>query len=754
MRHVASNAEAFALLRERLVRYKQTAAHPTLLLLQLSTPLSLLLSHMPSLRSDFPLICIPSHTADNAYPAFHWLSFAVRHALLRYLTCSDWLTSHLELCRYAHLPIGNLQVDVPSQLLDVMYARSLRDGKQVLWTSRGGGGEIELGGRWVEEERSMVGEGEDSRRLEVNHSGCYRTTCYELTMQRLCINAVLRSTDIEEENGTAMVEAGGDSSSSASSSTPSGSVARSFAILKQCVTSLFLDCTQRRSLHADLLLQHFHRWMYAHSSSLSDPLLHAHVATLMSQLYRSLLSRLALLGSTLIHASFHRIILCTKKTDPRQAAAYIRFIQDTLLKRPMFSLIGFQVTAEWAALLYLDPYNRSAIHVSVSEEEEKALVAGEEGGGGEGGEVVEPVVEQRWQMADYLPLRCRQWLLILLKRYLLQPYLHSLQHRHNALPHSTSSPSPSSQPVSSSSSSSSPSDCCHSHLLSLLRHIESQLYSILIDLSKPLASPPPDLSFPTHLPGSHLPLTHPGLELTKQLTHILSLDPSTTDTTRTLRDNLFRLLSINAWSAQAAFVNPCRVVLLVDVVCDFCNVMKDVDLCRNGGEGRRGGLGEEEGEGREGEREGEEGGKGSGRGVRVLQCESCTFAYDARMVEERLMRGVRQRVLRYQLQDLVCRVCGSQQDRYLQRRCDCSGEYRGQREEGGREDRVAEWRVMERVCKEYGYHEAHEMIAFLRRMEGGADRVERPQRSLVDAADGDLDTAMRHGGDDDEDDDA
>ena len=722
MRHVASNAEAFTLLRERLTRYKQTAAHPTLLLTQLSTPLSQLLSHLPSLRSDFPLISIPSHTADNQYPAFHWLSFAVRHALLRYLTCSDWLTSHLELCRYAHLPIGNLHVDVPSQLLDLMYARSLRDGKQVLWTSRGGGGEIELGGRWVEEERSMMGEGEDSRRLEVNHSGLYRTTCYELTMQRLCINAVLRSTDIEEENGTAAVAVdlmgeGGDDASAAPSTTPSASVGRSFAILKQCVTSLFIDCTQRRSLHADLLLQHFHRWMYAASSSLSDPLLHAHVATLMGQLYRSLLSRLSLLGSTIIHASFHRLILCTKKTDPRQASAYIQFIQDTLVKRPMFSLIGFQATGEWAALLYYDPYNRSAIPVAATEEEEKALVMGD------GVEGVEPAVEQQWQMADYLPLRCRQWLLILLKRYLLQPYLHSLQHRHAGLAQDTD-------------------ECCHSYLLSLLRHIESQLYSILIDLAKPLPTPPRDLSFPT-LPGSHLKLTHPGLELTKQITHALALDPTTTDATRTLRDNLFRVLSINAWSADAAFVNPCRVVLLRDVVCDFCNLMKDVDLCRNGG-ARGGGVGG-----------GEEGGEGQGEGerkgsrVRVLQCEACTFAYDAKMIEERLMRGVRQRVLRYQLQDLVCRACGSQQDKYLQRRCDCSGEYRGQREEGGREDRVAEWRVMERLCKEYGYHEAHEMIAFQRRMEGVADRVERAS-AAADVAEDELDTAMRHDDDDDD----
>ena len=715
VRHVSSTADAFALVHDHLSRYKQTAAHPTVLLTQLSCPLSVVLSHIPSLRSDFPVLSIPHHTADCGYPAFRWLSFAVRHALTRYLTCGEWWTSQLELCRYAHVPIGNLQVDVPSQLLDLVYARSLRDGKQVLWTSRGGGGEIEVGGRWIEEERAMVGEGDDGRRLEVNHSGCYRSTCYELTLQRLCVNAVLQSALIEEEHGAtnavdALLEA---SASSVASPAAASSVARPFAILKQLAVSLYQDAITRSSLHADLLLQHFHRWLYSVSSSLSDSLLHAHVASLMTKLYHSLLSRLAVLGSTIVHASFQRVVLCTKKRDAGQAETYIAFIRDTLTKRPLYTLLGFAITGRYAALLYYDAYNDS--RVAVIDEADDALFLLDPDRDSDA--YREPSVQSAWHMASFLPLRCRRWLLFLIKRFLLQPHRHALQHKHG-LPTTDGD------------------ECCHAVLVDVLRAIERQLYAILTDIARPSSDPQADLDFPT-LPGAHLSMTNAGLELVKQITHALSLDASVVDEVRVLRENLFRVLGVNAWSAEGTFVNTCRPLLLRDVVCDFCNIMKDVDLCRNAG----GAQGREAvaGDGEDGEEE----------GVQALQCEGCTFAYDRRVIEERVMRSVRQRVLRYQLQDLVCRACGSMQDRYLQRRCDCSGEYRGQREDGGRDDRLKEWRVMERVCKQYGYAEAHEMIATLRRMDGGAEDDDRAQQPPTDP----LDLSATQRDDDDDDDD-
>ena len=293
-----------------------------------------------------------------------------------------------------------------------------------------------------------------------------------------------------------------------------------------------------------------------------------------------------------------------------------------------------------------------------------------------------------WQMAEYLPLHCRQWLLILVRRFVLQPHLHSLQHRHAAVEEKD--------------------DCCRVELLSLLRHIESQLYSLLPTLNRPgpaaaaasaSASPssasPSPLSFPL-LAGQHLQMTNPALEFTKQICHLLSLEADARDEVRRLRENLLRLLSVNAWSPQAAFVNPCLPVVLRQLVCAFCNVMKDVDLCRNNHAAGMGGQDEDAdrpagtaaaAEGGEEREAGAEGDDGRVRRVQGLYCEQCHHQYDARVVEERLLRRVRQRLLRYSVQDLLCCACGSMADRHLQLRCDCSGDY--QRSAGGRRQRGA-----------------------------------------------------------------
>ena len=204
VRRTTSTADAYTLVREQLHRYKQLSSHPTILLTQVSTPLSMLYSHLPSLRTDFPVIAIPAHSADCAYPPFNWLQFALRHCLTRYLSCADWYNGMLDLCRYAHVPIGCVGGEggeVVSGMMDVVVARRLKEAKHVLWSSRGGGAEVEVGGRWVEEERALVGDDDDAGRTEVNNGGCYRSTCYELTLSRMCVNAILQSSEIEEESG-------------------------------------------------------------------------------------------------------------------------------------------------------------------------------------------------------------------------------------------------------------------------------------------------------------------------------------------------------------------------------------------------------------------------------------------------------------------------------------------------------------------------------------------------------------------------
>ena len=726
LRNTTSTADAYTLIREQLHRYKQLSSHPTILLTQVSTPLSMLYSHLPSLRTDFPVIAIPSHSADCAYPAFNWLQFALRHCLTRYLGCADWYNGMLELCRYSHVPIGCVGGgdggDVVSGLMDVVVSRRLKEAKHVLWSSRGGGAEVEVGGRWVEEERAMLGDEDDAGRVEVNNGGCYRSTCYELTLSRMCVNAILQSSEIEEESGSVertdeqdMDDPTSTSLAPTTLSATSTSIARTFTIIKQYVTSLYNDCIRHQSLHADTYLLHFHRWLHSSASTLSDPLLARHIQSLMSRLYHSLIARLSLLGSSIVAASFHRIVLDTKKTTRQQAQAYIDFILQTLRKRPMYAHLGLHVNRVWSGLLWMDNYNWSGVELMEDDDERAYALSVVSGVSEEEQRLLGPSIVSCWHMSEYLPPLCQRGLRAVVERFLLQPYKHRLLHRHReairkeyaewkdvGVEHD---------------------DCCASKLLELMRVLEAGLYNLINEFNSPHLSEQQAaaLTFPS-LPGSHMRFSSPSLEFTKQVCAILSLDAVTADAARVLRENICKVLQVNAWSAAAQFRAPVRGVVVRDVVCSYCDEMRDVDLTRNNvGDGRVDDdeLVEEEDE--------------DGQLVTVrrpvtprhVYCESCHERYDRRLIEERLMRAVRCGLLRYQLQDLTCRVCGSMKEGYMNRRCECSGEYRGVKEGGGREERVREWRVLAAVCEEYGFVEAGEMVAFLLRMDGGEEAEEK-----------------------------
>jgi DNA polymerase epsilon subunit 1 len=48
-----------------------------------------------------------------------------------------------------------------------------------------------------------------------------------------------------------------------------------------------------------------------------------------------------------------------------------------------------------------------------------------------------------------------------------------------------------------------------------------------------------------------------------------------------LKKNLLRLLNVREFAPEAAFVNPCLSYVLPDVMCEFCNYGRDLDLLRD-----------------------------------------------------------------------------------------------------------------------------------------------------------------------------
>ena len=77
-------------------------------------------------------------------------------------------------------------------------------------------------------------------------------------------------------------------------------------------------------------------------------------------------------------------------------------------------------------------------------------------------------------------------------------------------------------------------------------------------------------------------MTNPALEFVKFLTHAISLDEQMKNETHNkLRGPLFRQLKVGQFSPEAEFHNPCLSYSLHDVICEFCNAVQSLELCRD-----------------------------------------------------------------------------------------------------------------------------------------------------------------------------
>lgn len=164
-----------------------------------------------------------------------------------------------------------------------------------------------------------------------------------------------------------------------------------------------------------------------------------------------------------------------------------------------------------------------------------------------------------------------------------------------------------------------------------------------------------NLSFP-QLPGSHLNLNNPALELVKYISHLFSLCKEVENEVRIMRRALLQLIGVKEFSPEAEFINPCQSFILPHIICTYCHFCRDMDLARDAD------LIPESG--------------ASGQPA-AWQCPQCNHEYDKSMIEEALVHLVQKSLLAYQLQDLRCAKCRITKVENLREHCKiCAGKYK------------------------------------------------------------------------------
>ena len=114
------------------------------------------------------------------------------------------------------------------------------------------------------------------------------------------------------------------------------------------------------------MLRRLHSWLLNPASALHSPLLLSVIDTAVAKTFLQLLAELRALDTAVVAASPASIIIATRKHTVAAAAAYVRFLTDTLAARPLFAWLSLPPTRVWATLLWRDDFNYAGVRVPLA----------------------------------------------------------------------------------------------------------------------------------------------------------------------------------------------------------------------------------------------------------------------------------------------------------------------------------------------------------------------------------------------------
>lgn len=143
----------------------------------------------------------------------------------------------------------------------------------------------------------------------------------------------------------------------------------------------------------------------------------------------------------------------------------------------------------------------------------------------------------------------------------------------------------------------------------------------------------------------------PAIEFIKALCKILTVDPTVAEAMDSLRKNMLQLVGLGEFSEKAIWKDTSKSYILNEMICQACNLCRDVDLLRDKHRAMK-------------------------DGAPVWLCSQCFVNYDTDEIEKRLIESINRKLMSYTLQDVQCIRCQQiKQDNILEY-CPCAGKYK------------------------------------------------------------------------------
>ncbi|KAJ6368932.1 hypothetical protein OIU78_001326 [Salix suchowensis] len=576
-----------------------------------------------SVLDDFPCVSIPSNARDSQYQVLGWQQAAAKIGMQRSAASSQWLNERISLSRYAHVPLGNFELDWLIFTADVFFSRALRDQQQVLWISDDGvpdlGGHCEESTCFADEVQQPV----------LTYPGAYRKVSVELKIHHLAVNALLKSNQINEMEGGVLLGFDQDMNSSTtlyddqSGFDEATSSASGLRVLKQLIQRCLADAVTSGNVFADAILQHLYRWLCSPQSKLHDPALHRILHKVMQKVFALLLAELRKLGATIIFANFSKVIIDTGKFELSAAKAYCDSLLKTLQNRELFEWLELEPLQFWHSLLFMDQYNYGGIPARPDDSSHNDLH--------HHSPTEEPKVDivSSWNIAEYLPKKIQDHFVLIVSEFMFIPwdYAQKQAATREALRDGNSC-TPSITVVAAEN--------FESHMVEYIKgqigtHFTDKLLGIVRDTVLHMKGINKSENVQQNSLGIQQPagINHigdPALEFIKHVCAVLALDQHVQHEVLVMRKNLLKYVRVREFAPEAEFHDPCPSFILPNVICSYCNDCRDLDLCRDSAV-----LAED------------------------WRCAvpQCGQPYDREVMENALLQIVRQRERLYHLQDLV-----------------------------------------------------------------------------------------------------
>ncbi|KAL8140374.1 hypothetical protein V2J09_006395 [Rumex salicifolius] len=596
--------------------------------------------------ADFPCVEIPPNTRDSQYQALGWQIVAAKISMQRCAASTQWLHERIALSRYTHVPLGNFELDWLIYTIDIFFSRALHDQQQILWISDDGNPDL---GGLPEQDTCFA---DEVHQPILVYPGAYRRVSVELKIHHLSVNALLKSSKINEIEGNILFGHDQETNSVACDEQygydEATSCAPAFHVLKQLVKRCLEDAINSGNVFADAVLQHLYRWLCSPNSKLHDPALHRILHKVMQKVFALLVAEFRKLGSTIVFANFSKIIIDTGKSDLSAAEAYCDSLLEAIQTRDLFEWIEIEPVHFWHALLFMDEYNYGGVQARKLDE---ASTRNTEGTASDLHDDPEVDIVSSWNIANHLPKETQDHFILVASEFVFIPWKHA---KEQAITQAAMQVGDLCTPSITAATAEKLELLLADYLKDQISsHFAGKLFKLVRDIVnlkgiKKSESNKQSLHLNPQPDGNG----HKGdaaLEFIKHICAVLALDQKVQHDVLVMRKNLLRFIHVKEFAPEAQFSCPPSSFTLPNIICSYCNDCRDLDL------GRDPSLLTEE-----------------------WRCAvpQCGQPYDRDTMENTILQIVRQRERLYQLQDLVCLKCNMVKDSHLTEQCSCAGSFK------------------------------------------------------------------------------